>query len=151
MPGNCGGGVQNTRSLPTGLMAIHSAGGCGGLWEAVATTGARGPGGIAEYLPFLTGGNHHLWGHQGSRPVLNLGPGCLCTAPYLTPPRISLASLSTPLVPSQGKSIFCCLPPSRQDKPPNPKQPCLGFLLYVRTVCLTSISTSLSSVYSLTH
>lgn len=41
---------------------------CGGLWEAIAVTGARGPGVVAEHLPSFPGGSH-LPGHCGSKPV----------------------------------------------------------------------------------
>jgi hypothetical protein len=36
--------------------------------------GARGPGGVAEHLL------SSVFCHWGSRPMLYLGPGCLCTA-----------------------------------------------------------------------
>ena len=39
-------------------------GGGGRLWEAVTATGARGPGGMIEYLPAHAGGNHHPPGHR---------------------------------------------------------------------------------------
>ena len=38
-------------------MARHLS--AGGLWETVAMTGARGPGGMAKHLPFLVGGSHY--------------------------------------------------------------------------------------------
>jgi hypothetical protein len=41
-------------------------------------TGARCPGGVAELLKSSAGGNHP--GLQGSRPLLDQGPGYLCTA-----------------------------------------------------------------------
>ena len=42
-----------------------------GLWEAIAVTGAKGPGGVAEHLPSHAGRSHHPPGHWGSRPVLD--------------------------------------------------------------------------------
>ncbi|EDL32456.1 mCG144851, partial [Mus musculus] len=47
-------------------------------WESVAVieAGAQGA--------YLLGRSHHLLGHQGSRLVLNLRPGCLCTAHHPT-------------------------------------------------------------------
>lgn len=53
-----------------------------GVGEAVggcSCTGARDLRGVAEHLLFLAGGSH-LPGHQGSKPMLNREPGCLCTA-----------------------------------------------------------------------
>ena len=47
-------------------------------------TGARCPGGMAELLLSHAGGNHHPLSHQGSRPLLDWGPGCLCTAHHPT-------------------------------------------------------------------
>ena len=52
----------------------------GGLGKVVAVTRARGPGGVAEHMLAHAGRSHHLPGLQGSRPVLDLGPGCPCTA-----------------------------------------------------------------------
>jgi hypothetical protein len=52
----------------------HTPGG-GGVWEAVAVTGAWGSGGMAQHMP-----NKHLLGHWGSRHLLDQGPGCLSTA-----------------------------------------------------------------------
>lgn len=53
------------------------------LWEAIAAKGARVPGGVAKHLPSLKS-RSHLLGDQGSRPVLNQGPGCMCTAHHPT-------------------------------------------------------------------
>jgi hypothetical protein len=57
---------------------------CRGLWEAVAVTGARGPGGMVKHLLSYAGGNHHPLGHRGSKPLFDQGSGCLCTAHHLT-------------------------------------------------------------------
>jgi hypothetical protein len=47
-------------------------------------TGDRNPGGVAEHLSSHAGGSLHPSGHQGSRPLLNRGPGCQCTADCCT-------------------------------------------------------------------
>jgi hypothetical protein len=57
---------------------------CRGLWGAVAVTGARGPGGVAELLMSHEGRSHHLPGLRGSRLVLYWRPGCLCTVHHPT-------------------------------------------------------------------
>ena len=43
-------------------------------------TGARDLGGVTEHLLSYAGRNHYPPGHQGSKPLLNWGLGCLCTA-----------------------------------------------------------------------
>lgn len=50
------------------------------MWEAVAATGARCPGGVVKHLLCHEGGNHHPPGHRDSRFLLFQGLGCLCTA-----------------------------------------------------------------------
>jgi hypothetical protein len=59
-----------------------------GVGEAVGgysyMTGARDLGGVAEHLLSHAGGSHQTSGHPGSRPLLDLGPGCLCTAPQIS-------------------------------------------------------------------
>ena len=59
---------------------------CSGLWEAVAATGARGPGGVAKLLPSHEGRSHCPPGLQGSRPVLDQDQAVctLLTAPQQT-------------------------------------------------------------------
>ena len=53
LPGNCGGGVQTEyQELEAPL--------CRGLWEAVAATGARGPGEVTENLLSLLGTSHQV-------------------------------------------------------------------------------------------
>ena len=49
------------------------------VW-VVTSTGARSPGDMVEHLLSHVGGNHHPSGLQGSRPLLDWRPGCLCTA-----------------------------------------------------------------------
>jgi hypothetical protein len=52
----------------------------GKLWETVATTASKGPGGMAKHLRYLTGGSY-LQGHGCSKSVLHhREPVCLCTA-----------------------------------------------------------------------
>ena len=54
MPGNCGGGVQ-TECQELGALPTVTDGHTPrfrGMWEAIAATGARGAGGVAEYLLF---------------------------------------------------------------------------------------------------
>ena len=62
MPGNCGGGVK-TKYQKLGTLPM--------LWEAVAVTGARGPGGMTKLLPSHESGSHYPPGLWGSWPVLD--------------------------------------------------------------------------------
>jgi hypothetical protein len=94
LPGNCGGGVPDR--IP-GAWGIHYLTDghkplCRGLWDAVAVTGARGPGGVAEVLLSHEGRSHHtgreVCARPGTRlsvhsaPSLTCGPQ-VCHNPYI--------------------------------------------------------------------
>jgi hypothetical protein len=76
-------GAWGIAYVADGYTTLWGGEGSGGLWEALAVTGARGPRGIAEHLLFLAG-DSHLRGQQGSKPELNRALGCL---PQLTTPQ----------------------------------------------------------------
>jgi hypothetical protein len=52
LPGNCWGEIQKEYqelgALSTRMMVTHLS--AGRLWEAIAATGVRGPGGMAKHL-----------------------------------------------------------------------------------------------------
>ena len=55
------------------------------VWgNLICMTGARCPGGVDELLQFHIGGNIRPPGLWGSRPMLDQGPGYLCTTYHPT-------------------------------------------------------------------
>ena len=80
---------------------------CRGLWEAVAATGARGPGGVAELLPSHECGSHCPPGLQGSRPVLDWDQ-VVCA--QITSPYLALVSINHRMMPcgQQRHQIRTC-------------------------------------------
>jgi hypothetical protein len=59
-------------------------GGGGAVGGCSYVTGARDPGGVAKHMRSHAGRSHHPSGHWGSRPLLNQGTSCLCTAHHPT-------------------------------------------------------------------